>query len=44
MKYYIRRRVKPTKKEEMTQGIREFWSTVTPDMYIRYANRIAKDA
>ena len=44
MKYYIRWRVKPTKKEELTQGIWEFWSTVTPDMYTRYANRVAKDA
>lgn len=44
MKYYIRRRVKPTKKEELTQGIREFWSTVTPEMCRRYINRILKDA
>ena len=44
MKYHIRRRVKPTKKEELTQGIREFWSTVTPDMCSRYINRILKDA
>ena len=40
MKYYIRRRVKPTKKEELTQGIREFWSTVTPVMCTRYINRM----
>jgi len=32
------------KKEELTQGIRDFWSTVTPDMCTRYINRIAKDA
>jgi len=32
IKYYIRRRVKPTKKDELTQGIIEFWSTVTPAM------------
>ena len=41
---YIRRRVKPTNKEELTQGIRDFWSTVTPDMCARYINRILKDA
>ena len=45
MKYYIRRRVKPTKKEEITQGIREFWSIVsTPVMCTRYTNRMLKDA
>ena len=40
MKYYIRRRVKPTEKEGLTQGIREFWSTVTPVMCARYINRM----
>lgn len=44
MKYYIRRRVKPTKKEELVRGIREFWSTVTPEMCARYIGRIPKDA
>lgn len=44
MKYHIRRRVKPTKKEELVQGIREFWSTVTPAMCTKYINHIAKDA
>ena len=44
MKYHIRRRVKPTTKEELTQGIREFWSTVTPEMCSRYISHILKDA
>jgi len=44
MKYHIRRRVKPTNKDELTQGIREFWSTVTPAMCTRYIDHILKDA
>jgi len=44
MKYHIRRRIKPTTKEELTQGIRDFWSTVTPDMCTRYINHVLKDA
>jgi len=44
MKFHIRRRAKPTRKEEMTRGIRDFWSTVTPDMCTWYINDVLKDA
>jgi transposase len=44
LKYYIRRHVKPTKKEELVRGIRNFWATVTPEMCARYINHILKDA
>jgi len=44
MKFYIRRRVKPTKKEELVQGIRDFWATVTPSMCTRYIDHILKES
>ena len=44
MKHHIRRRVKPSTKLELTEGIRQFWATVTPEMCSRYIDRILKDA
>ena len=32
MKHHIRRSVEPSTKLELTDGIRQFWATVTPEM------------
>jgi len=44
LKYHIRRRTKPKNKEELTQGIRDFWATVDPAMCVRYIKHIPKAA
>ncbi len=44
MKYYIRRRAKPMNKKELFDGIRNFWSTLTPEKCGRYIDHILKDA
>src|SRR6218665_2189045 len=44
LKYHIRRRTKPTNKDELTQGIRDFWATVDPAMCARYIRHIPKAA
>lgn len=42
LKHYIRKVKKPTKKDELIAGIKEFWATVTPDMCNRYINHLYK--
>jgi len=44
LKYHIRRRVKPTTKDQLTQGIKDFWLTVDPAKCKRYINHIPKVA
>ena len=40
--WYIRREVKPHTKQELVDGIKEFWATVTVDKCIRYINHLSK--
>ena len=42
LKYYLRKYTKPTNKEELIQGIKDFWKTVTPAMCKRYVDHVKK--
>ena len=42
MKWYLRKHVKPKTKEELIQGIKQFWALVTPQMCTRYIRHIDK--
>ena len=42
LKEYIRHEVKPHTKQELVDGIKEFWATVTVDKCIRYINHLSK--
>lgn len=43
MKDHLRRRVKPSTKDELVNGIKEFWNeTVTPDLCSRYISHLRK--
>ena len=42
LKEYIRREIKPTTKEQLVQGIKEFWATVTPHKCCRYISHLNK--
>ena len=42
IKYHLRNRVKPINKEELCNGIKEFWSSVTPLKCRKYINHIQK--
>ena len=43
LKHYINKVVKPLKKEDHVQGIKNFWSTMmTPELCTRYINHIQK--
>jgi hypothetical protein len=42
LKEFIRRVVKPKRKEELIQGIRQFWSTVTPAKCQKYIGHLRK--
>ena len=42
MKEHLRKNVKPSTKEELVNGIREFWRTVTPEMCNRYIDHLKK--
>jgi hypothetical protein len=44
MKYFLRRTVKPKNKEELTSGIRKFWSSVDHKKCEVYINHILKAA
>lgn len=40
MKEYIRNYIKPTKEEELIQGILKFWETVTVEKCNRYIDHL----
>ena len=42
LKSYLRRIVKPTNKEQLVNGIQEFWQTVTPEKCQRYIGHLRK--
>ena len=42
LKHYLRKYTKPTNKEELIQGIKDFWKTVTPAMCKRYVDHVKK--
>ena len=42
LKSYLRRIVKPTNKEQLVNGIQEFWQTVTPEKCQRYIGHLGK--
>ena len=42
MKEYLHRDVKPHAKDELIQGIEEFWRTVTVDKCTRYIRHLRK--
>ena len=42
LKSYLRRFVKPTNKEQLVNGIQEFWQTVTPEKCQRYIGHLRK--
>ena len=42
LKEYIRREVKPKKKEELIQGIRQFWCTVSKAKCAKYIGHLDK--
>ena len=43
LKTHLRRKVKPSTKEELVRGIKDFWETkVTPELCNRYINHLYK--
>ena len=42
LKEYIRREVKPTSKEDLVQGILQFWETVDVAKYTKYIRHLRK--
>lgn len=40
LKEYIRRKVKPSEKEELIEGIKKFWETVVVAKYVRYLRKV----
>ena len=42
LKEYNRRVIKPTTKEELIDGIKQFWETVTVDKCNKYINHLRK--
>ena len=43
LKYHLRRKIKPTNKEELVNGIKEFWHvTVTPALCKKYISHLKK--
>ena len=42
LKHHLRKSVKPTTKEELINGITNFWATVTPEKCARYINHVRK--
>ena len=41
LNHYLRKYTKPTNKEELIQGIKDFWKTVTPAM-CKYVDHVKK--
>ncbi|KAL5479523.1 hypothetical protein EMCRGX_G023051 [Ephydatia muelleri] len=42
LKEYMRREVKPKNKEELINGIKAFWRTVTPQVGVKYIRHLKK--
>ena len=42
LKEYIRREIKPKRKEELVDGIKEFWKTVTIQKCTKYIRHVRK--
>ena len=42
LKSFLRRVVKPKNKEELVEGIQQFWQTVTPEKCQRYIGHLQK--
>ena len=42
LKHHLRRRVKPTNRDELVNGIEQFWNSVTPEMCNRYIDHLYK--
>ena len=42
LKSFLRRIIKPKVKDELVNGIHEFWRTVTPEKCQRYINHLQK--
>lgn len=42
LKHNIRTKVKPSNKDELVEGIHDFWNTVTHEKCTRYINHIPK--
>lgn len=42
LKHHIRRRKKPKNKQELLDGITEFWQTMTPENRVRYIDHLYK--
>ena len=42
MKYSLRHQYKPTNTESLQEGIKKFWTSMTPEVYRRYINHLYK--
>jgi transposase len=42
VKHHIKKEVKPRTKEELINGIKEFWATLTPEKCGRYIHHLYK--
>ena len=42
LKRYLRSIVKPSNKEELVQGIQEFWQSMTPEKCSKYIGHLQK--
>ena len=42
LEHHLRKHTKPTNKEELVQGIKDFWKTVTPAMCKRNVDHVRK--
>ena len=42
LKEYMQREVKPKNKEELINGIKAFWRTVTPQVCVKYIRHLKK--
>ena len=40
LEHHLRKHTKPANKEELVQGIKDFWKTVTPAMCKRYVDHV----
>jgi transposase len=42
LKHYVRKVKKPRNKEQLVEGINEYWATITPELCNRYINHLYK--